>query len=111
MTLLLNEGQAGGMEACGQVDRNLRAVLERRADPREVIEVFVADDQRLDLALLQEPVDALLGEATSIQSGFQPVSNSRRRVLPSIVSASSSAEKPAALSTCNCPNGGQGMAY
>jgi hypothetical protein len=63
VTLLLDECQAGGMEAFRQVDRNIRTVLERRANPPEMIEMLVADDQGLDLALLQQAVDALFGEA------------------------------------------------
>ena len=63
MTLLSYEFQSGWMEALGEINRNAGAVLEGRANPPEVIEMLVADDQRLNLALLQQPVNTLLGEA------------------------------------------------
>lgn len=63
MTLLANEGQACRMEALGKVNRHGGTVSERRADPPEVVEMLVTDDQSLDPALLQQAVYALLREA------------------------------------------------
>ena len=63
MPLLLDVGKPRRMEAFGNVNRNAGTVPEGRADPPEVIEMLVADDQRFDLALPQHLVDAFLGEA------------------------------------------------
>jgi hypothetical protein len=63
VALPLDQVKPVGMETLGYIDREARAVLEGRADPPEVIEMLVADDQRLDLALPQHRVNAFLGEA------------------------------------------------
>ena len=51
------------MKTFGDVNRDSGTVFQGRADPPEVIEMLVAENPRLDLALLQQPIDAFLGEA------------------------------------------------
>ncbi len=63
VALLLDECQPLRMKAVRNVQGNVRAMSEGRADSPEVIEMLVTDHQSLDFPILQELIDALFSEA------------------------------------------------
>ena len=70
MAELVDQVQPLLVKTFGDIDWDSRAVFQGNADPPEMIEVFVTDDETLDSAVRQQPVHALLGEAALHPGGI-----------------------------------------